>query len=77
MVPKMAASTGQRGPEQRLLALCAAPWGLVGYLIHLYTGQGYPVPLTGPVPVAIILDVYYPPRFVRDRLGVTGIDTVS
>jgi hypothetical protein len=31
----------------------------------------------GIIPALVIVIAYYPPRFVRDRLGVSGMDAVA
>jgi hypothetical protein len=42
-----------------ILVLCVVLWGLVGYLIHLYTGRGYLVPLSGMYVLLYVLLVYF------------------
>jgi hypothetical protein len=59
-----------------ILVLCAALWGLVGYLIHLYTGKAHLVPLTGLYALLYVLLVYYitssGPDAVTVTLGAVG-----
>jgi hypothetical protein len=54
-----------------ILAACAALWGLVGYLIHLYSGRAYLVPLTGLYALLYVLLVYYTTASAPDAVTVT------
>jgi hypothetical protein len=60
-----------------ILVLCVALWGLVGYLIRLYTGRDYVVPLTGLYALLYVLLVYFitasSPNAVTVTLGSVGV----
>jgi hypothetical protein len=42
-----------------ILLLCVVLWGLVGYLVRLYTGRAHLLPLSGLYAVLYVLLVYY------------------
>jgi hypothetical protein len=60
-----------------ILGLCAALWGLVGYLLFLYTGRSFTVPLSGLYALLYVLLVYFVtasgPDAVTVTLGVVGL----
>jgi hypothetical protein len=60
-----------------ILALCATLWGLVGYLLHLYSGKTYLAPLTALYSLLYVLLVYFitasTPDGVTVTLGAVGV----
>jgi hypothetical protein len=60
-----------------ILALCAVLWGLIGYLVHLYTGRNYLVSITALYGLLYVLLVYYitasAPDGVTVTLGAVGV----
>jgi hypothetical protein len=60
-----------------ILALCATLWGLVGYLVHLYSGKTYLAPLTAMYALLYVLLVYFitasSPDGVTVTLGAVGV----
>jgi hypothetical protein len=60
-----------------ILVLCIVLWGLVGYLIHLYTGRAYLVPLSGMYVLLYVLLVYFitasGPSAVTVAQGAVGL----
>ena len=60
-----------------ILALCAVLWGLVGYLIHLYTGRNHLIPVTAIYALLYVLLVYFVtasrPDAVSVSLGAVGV----
>jgi hypothetical protein len=45
--------------DLNILLACAALWGLVGYLVYLYTGRGFLVPLSVLYGTLYVLLLYY------------------
>ncbi|MGC2289003.1 MAG: hypothetical protein WA688_04010 [Thermoplasmata archaeon] len=60
-----------------ILLLCAVLWGLVGYLVHLYTGRSFLAPLTALYALLYVLLVYFitasGPDAVTVTLGAVGV----
>lgn len=60
-----------------ILALCATLWGLIGYLVHLYSGRAYLGPLTVMYGLLYVLLVYFvtasSPDGVTVTLGAVGL----
>lgn len=60
-----------------ILLLCAALWGLVGYLIRLYTGRAYLAPLTALYAVLYVLLLYFitasGPNMLTVQMGTVGL----
>jgi len=55
-----------------LLLACAALWGLVGYLVYLYTGRSFTVPLAALYGALYVLATYYLTASVPDGVTVTA-----
>jgi hypothetical protein len=60
-----------------ILALCIVLWGLIGYLVRLYTGRSYLLPITGLYALLFVLLVYFitasGPTSVTVTLGSVGV----
>lgn len=53
-----------------ILLLCAALWGLLGYLLHLYFGRSFLAPLTASYALLYVLLLYFITASSADRVTV-------
>lgn len=60
-----------------ILGSCVVLWGLVGYLVHLYTGRAYLLPISALYALLYVLLLYFitasDPDAVTVMLGAVGI----